>query len=163
MQLFTVNTVFLKTSSNSVVYLAERTRMPVVLFSARHVRDTSPEGGQVIVFYDTLQNIGDAYDPVTGIFTAPVSGTYLFSIQACTQASQFARFQLVAESSDNIILAISHYTHSASYTTSSDSVAHHLTEGQRVWVVSYHNSGSTTTLYDHSSYCWNHFFGVLLR
>ena len=144
-------------------FLVERTSTPIVLFSARSVRDLSPESSQVVVFYDARQNIGDAYDPVTGIFEAPVTGTYLFSVQACTVSSQYARFQLVAGNSNNILLTISHYTHGASATTSSDSVAYHLKEGERAWVVSYHNSGSTQTLYNYDNYCWNHFFGVLLR
>lgn len=40
-----------------------------------------------VIFRDITFNEGNGYDKTTGIFTAPVSGTYIFSIQFCTSAN----------------------------------------------------------------------------
>ena len=142
--------------------ISERLLIPTIQFSAKDVRDVSPTQNQVIIFPTVLQNIGNCYNPGTGVFTAPTNGTYIFSMQTCTYSAQYAYFQLVVDSSDNVILVLRNYD-SAAYTTTSDSVPHYLMVGQRVWVQSYLNSGTTITLVHVEENCWNHFSGVLVN
>ena len=142
--------------------ISERLLIPTVQFSVKGVRDLSPNQNEVIIFPTVLQNIGNAYNPGTGVFTAPTNGTYTFSMQACTVNSRFAYFQLVVDSSDTVILVIRNYENTAA-TTTSDSVPHSLTVGKRVWIQSHFNSGITNMLYHNEPTCCNHFSGVLVN
>ena len=109
-----------------------------------------------------MENIGNSYNPGTGVFTAPINGTYIFSMQGCTINSYYAWFQLAVDSGDNVILVIRNYENAAN-TTTSDHVPHYLTVGQRVLVQSNYNSGTTNMLYHEDPNCWNHFSGVLVN
>ena len=142
--------------------ISERLLIPTIQFSAKGVRDVSPTQNQVIIFPTVLENIGNSYNPGTGVFTSPTNGTYIFTMQTCTITAQYAYFQLVVDSSDNVILVLRNYDASVA-TTTSDSVPHYLMVGQRVWVQSNYNSGTTTTLWHNEDYCWNHFSGVLVN
>ena len=133
-----------------------------ITFNARNAVDRSPETNQIIIFNSVIQNRGNAYDSVTGIFTTPVDGIYTFNVQVCTHSSKWAYFQLALDRMDNVILTVSSYNGDASYTTVSNSVSYYLTEGQRLWVKSYYNSGSSHTLYDNGN-CWNQFSGALIH
>ena len=147
----------------NVTLLQERILMPTVQFNARGLRDQSPSKNQVIIFPTVMENIGNAYNPGTGVFQAPVNGTYLFSVQVCTLLSKWGRFYLVVDSGDNKITAISHYNGDTTETTTANSVANYLVEGQRVWAQSYYESGNTNTIYHDDTYCWSQFSGVLVN
>ena len=56
-------------------------RQPVILFNARILKNKTPAGGSRLVYTTIGQTIGDAFNKDTGVFTAPVNGTYLFSSQ----------------------------------------------------------------------------------
>lgn len=54
--------------------------MPLLVsFSAGLTQKPFPSDGGVILFNKVLVNDGDAYDPHTGIFTAPYDGRYLIT------------------------------------------------------------------------------------
>lgn len=146
-----------------IAEVRESVDTPTIVFNARQAADQSPEKYNVIVLQTVIQNIGNAYDSNTGIFTAPVNGTFMFSIKACKNYQQWTYFRLVVDTQDNVILTISDYQGNAYDTTSSASVATYLTAGQKIWVQSFHNSGSTQTLREQENYCWNQFTGVLLH
>ncbi|XP_062593208.1 complement C1q-like protein 4 [Saccostrea cucullata] len=42
----------------------------------------NPATGHIVVFDDTITNVGNAYSNVTGVFRAPVDGSYMFSVIA---------------------------------------------------------------------------------
>ena len=149
----------------NITMIQERFLFPTTLFSAYGVEDTSPARNQTIVFPNVTINIGNGYNETNGFFTAPVNGTYLFSMQVCTTKNNWGWFQLVVSSStgSTIILAMSHYNSITAGSTNSDSVAYFLRAGEKVWVQSYENSGKTLTLYFNEQTCWNHFSGVLVN
>lgn len=57
---------------------------PNIAFKAHSVRDTTPTPKQTMVLESVIFNQGNAYSTSTGIFTAPVSGTYFFTTQFCS-------------------------------------------------------------------------------
>ena len=156
-------TQLLNQVTQNVTLLQERILTPTVQFNARGLRDLSPSDKQVIIFPTVMENIGNAYNPGTGVFQAPVNGTYLFSVQVCTNSGQWGRFNLVVDSGDNKILKLAHYNAAASKTGTSNSAAHSLIAGQRVWAQSFDNAGTTTTLNHDDTYCWSQFSGVLVN
>ncbi|XP_060581739.1 thrombospondin-2-like [Ruditapes philippinarum] len=44
--------------------------------------------GRVLIFPEVSLNDGNGYDPITGIFKAPIAGVYQFSAHICHQAGQ---------------------------------------------------------------------------
>ncbi|WAQ93969.1 hypothetical protein MAR_006440 [Mya arenaria] len=59
--------------------------VPVVLFRAKTIPDYQirPTQNQIFRFTDVMANVGNGYDPATGIFTSPTTGTYLITVQFC--------------------------------------------------------------------------------
>ena len=75
-----------------------------ISFSARLEGRISYNGGDKIVFPNVFTNVGDAYDSITGIFTAPHNGTYQFMVFSVgTTGTQFAWITVNGEQ-----LALSH-------------------------------------------------------
>ena len=156
-------TKLLNQVKQNVTALQERLLIPTVHFNAKGLRDLSPSDGQVVIFHTVIENVGNGYNAGTGVFQAPVNGTYLFNIQLCTYSSQWGRYYLVVDSGDNKITAISYYEANAAATGTSNSVAQYLREGQRVWAQSYYESGTTNTIYHSETGCWSQFSGVLVN
>ena len=147
----------------NVTALQERLLIPTVYFNAKGLRDLSPSDGQVIIFHTVIENVGNGYNAGTGVFQAPVNGTYLFNVQLCTYSGQWGKFYLVVDSGDNKITAVSYYEANAAATGTSNSVAQYLKEGQRVWAQSYYESGTTNRIYHSETECWSQFSGVLIN
>lgn len=146
----------------TVTKLKEKLQTPTVMFSSKNVADYSPSRQQVMVFTSVMQNIGNGYDSSTGIFTAPVNGTYMFNVQLCVHSNNWAQFQLAVDSSSDIIAAFGHYNSDGGdlFTTTT---VYPLSVGQQIWVQSYRNSGSTNVLFDSGTDCWCQFSGSLVH
>ena len=136
-----------------------RAIVPTVSFNVRKAKDLTPAQYQVITFENVIQNNGRAYDEVTGVFTAPYDGTYLFAVQVCAYQAKIGNFVLVVDDKKNEILAVFVYE-TGTYTSTSGTVVHRLTKGQKVWVMNYFSS---TKLYDVDYMCTNQFSGVLIH
>ncbi|KAH3747532.1 hypothetical protein DPMN_181959 [Dreissena polymorpha] len=153
------NTVF-----SYVLYLvknAEARTTPNILFKARRVKNETPTDGQVIVFEDVLYNHGSGYDSSSGVFTAPVGGTYLFTARLLSQSSGIVFFEINVNGSMNSNGAL--YDHKGWSYASADSVVR-LLSGDRVFIKAHYsnmitNSGWHTALTSKS----NEFTGVLLH
>ena len=114
-----------------------------------------------MVFSTVIQNIGNGFDSSTGIFTAPINGTYLFNVQLCVYINKWAQFQLAVDSSSNVIASFRHYNADNSDVFAT-SAAQTLSVGQKLWVQSYTNSASVNVLFEASD-CWNQFSGALVH
>ncbi|XP_060592692.1 heavy metal-binding protein HIP-like [Ruditapes philippinarum] len=135
---------------------------PTIAFKARlHVDTTVTTFGQTIVFPTVIFNEGDAYNPNTGKFTAPVSGTYMFSLAFCV----YSKKSLVV----SIMIEETKYTTSMFYgdanheCLSADTVAI-ASAGQNIWVqVLPASSIGPSKILDQDVYRWNTFSGALIN
>lgn len=104
---------------------------PTVAFNVRAALQTTPTVDQIIRFQVVLLNLGQAYDEVTGIFTAPVNGTYWFGVQAWSGASKEARLEIAVDAVNKVISLVSDYEKFAVCTSTHGSAAVYLNKGQR--------------------------------
>ena len=58
-------------------------------FKATDLIDKNPSIGDVLVFPNVLLNEGNGYNNNSGIFTAPVSGIYLLTVQTCSTSGSY--------------------------------------------------------------------------
>ena len=146
--------------SQNITELQSQAIVPTVSFNVRKAKDLTPAWHQVITFEHVIQNNGRAYDEVTGVFTSPYDGTYLFSVKVCAKNSDFGNFNLVVDDKNNDILVVTDYEKDSSRTSSSGTVIHRLAKGQEVWVMNYYRSPQ---LYEGDHLCSNQFSGVLIH
>jgi len=94
--------------------------------------DTHPDSN-VIKFNRMDINIGNAYDPYTGIFTAPVAGLYLFSVKVFHAPPGHLHVQLVKEHEIEADLEANGDDPNGRDSATADAVLH-LDAGQKVWL-----------------------------
>ena len=141
-------------------FFSDKLKTPTVAFNVRDVVHATPAVHDIIRFEHVLLNEAGAYDKVTGIFTAPANGTYLFGAQVCSQSNFHGWLEIAVDAKENVILLISDYEKQSFHTSTSGSAVVKLNKGQRVWV---QNRYSGASLYDSVSSCWNQFMGVLIH
>ena len=130
---------------------------PAVVFNAHSVTTYSPPARQPLVFSSVISNIGNGYSSSTGKFTAPVNGTFIFTVQLCVRTNHGANFGLVLDGTT----VTNFYDYDHDYdTTLSTTVPLFLKQGQKVWVTQTYTCSSC--LYEYS-YCWNRFSGSLIH
>ncbi|XP_060580103.1 coadhesin-like [Ruditapes philippinarum] len=82
---------------------------PNIVFKAKNVTNKNPGIGGTVIFGSTFVNEGDAYNTSTGIFTAPVNGTYSFSVQICAQNQKEVRVAIIIDGTTYATLYIYDY------------------------------------------------------
>ncbi|KAL4222583.1 Complement C1q-like protein 2 [Mactra antiquata] len=126
-------------------------------FSARvsqHVKNLTAH--QPIKFGNVITNIGNYYNPTSGMFFVPVTGTYLFYVNILSEANNNIETELVQDGSS---LAEIYSGAGKFHGAGSNFVIANVTKGKNVWV-KVHAAYST----DMSVHCcWSTFSGYLLR
>ena len=102
--------------------------------------------GQIIVFNQVLINDGNGYNRFTGIFTAPVTGTYFFTFTL--HVHNFINAKLVKDGDTLVAVAARADFTPGSQDQSSNSVVVQLNAGQSVWAQSYNNADKTVDGYE---------------
>lgn len=82
--------------------LSERVVTPHIVFSAMlGSSHLTVSVGQTLVFPTVLSNEGGGYDPSTGTFTAPVNGTYIFSVTLCPVHGKALTYNVIVDGAVN--------------------------------------------------------------
>ena len=131
--------------------------VPAVVFNVHQATNLTLPVDQPVVFSSVISNIGNGYNSSTGKFTAPVNGTYSFTVQLCVAYQKAAYFSVVLD--DSIVTHIQYYDRYAT-TTTSTTVPLFLTQGQKVWV---QPTSSCSGCLKENSTCWNSFSGSLVH
>ncbi|XP_046565216.1 otolin-1-like [Haliotis rubra] len=82
-------------------------------------------------FDNILYNQGEAYNKTTGIFTAPVSGTYLFWAYVMSRAKPNMDVRILKGST---LIGLGHTRLGSVYGVASITTATHLVHGDQVWI-----------------------------
>ncbi|KAH3753385.1 hypothetical protein DPMN_188021 [Dreissena polymorpha] len=133
----------------------------VVAFNAHGFHELS---NYTNAFPSVIFNEGNAYNPSTGHFTAPVDGIYYFTTQMCCQANSGLNFYL-EKVSENISamtrLTATGQTENAYAACTSASSSVKLTRNEHVWVKM--EGQITTSQFYEDSTTWICFTGMLTQ
>jgi hypothetical protein len=103
---------------------------------------------QAVEFDHVILNEGGAYDPRHGVFRAPVSGVYQFTLTFLNDAAHAAYIEIVKEGAQ---LAFS-FSKNGDYNTGTIQVNIRVNAGQDVWCRSAYPSGSNSYLHPTGGY-----------
>uniref|UniRef100_A0A8W8J637 C1q domain-containing protein n=1 Tax=Magallana gigas TaxID=29159 RepID=A0A8W8J637_MAGGI len=102
-----------------------------VAFTASVTSYSSTWNSGTLIFDVVITNTGNGYNPSTGVFTSPISGTYVFYITAVEYTTQHLAIDIVL----NSVSKVRAYCHnSAGYQTGTNMVVLKLQKGDSVWV-----------------------------
>ncbi|XP_060594653.1 heavy metal-binding protein HIP-like [Ruditapes philippinarum] len=129
-------------------------KVPIVGFNAHLSTSGKVNKPGTVVFDVVITNQGADYNSSTGIFAAPYTGLYFFSVQLCNKENTHTYYGIHQKSR---ILARSYgYNYNSSWECSSVSIIAMLNKAEQVWVNNY------DTIYD-DYHGKNYFSGSLLN
>ena len=117
---------------------------------------TTPTNGQTVQFGTETLDVGNAYNPSTSVYTAPLAGTYTFTWKIHIEGSGFYTTELVVNNSVKDYLITRSDDTGGDYiydtiTTSTTVVSLH--KGDRVYI-RVQNRGESATMYSNTAgYC----------
>ncbi|XP_045167984.2 uncharacterized protein LOC123531246 [Mercenaria mercenaria] len=152
------NRLDLENRSEDFRILKDSVSIPVIAFQSRNPSTINPKSGDKIVFTVTLHDSANSYDNKTGIFTAPVSGTYLFNVQLClASGTKYIHYAIYVESTavTNTLL----YDSSQRFCNSATAIVY-LRKDDGVYTKAISTNGNALR---EAGYEWNMFSGVLLN
>ena len=100
--------------------------------------------GYPVIFDHVVTNIGDAYNNKTGIFTAPISGVYVFNMALMVEPSQDQYLEFVKDG-QHVMFNYGHAIGAAQYVSSSRTTTLDVVRGEEVWIrtrnLAHHGTG----------------------
>nr|XP_034306010.1 complement C1q-like protein 4 isoform X2 [Crassostrea gigas] len=135
-------------------YVGQKEKPLAVAFNAILSKDTTLGSKEVVKYDSVLTNVGGAYRPSTGIFTAPYKGIYTISCSLMSHPSNSVHLDIMKNGKKLSIV----YSASGTNPHSAQTQQLLLNKGDRVWIQN--RSGNKASLHDHGSY--NLFSGALI-
>ncbi|XP_045188158.1 uncharacterized protein LOC123546036 [Mercenaria mercenaria] len=143
--------------------LTERVRMPeVVLFSARRPKHYTPASGQTMIFTEIILNKGDACNKENGVFTAPYTGVYTFTVQFCVNPGKHVDFAFMTNDKPFKKTRINRSSSSSFSCSSFDAMTIvNMNENVKIKIIASSSSGNT--FFESNSNYWNTFSGHFIQ
>ena len=113
------------------------------------------------MFQEIVQNEGKGYNKNTGIFTAPVTGTYLFTVQVCLYVNKGLSLSIVANGTTITAGFFGEWDWSG-VCYSTDGLAFIQAE-EEVKVLATNPLSGSVIIPDYADQNWSFFSGVLLH
>ncbi|XP_056012368.1 complement C1q-like protein 4 [Ostrea edulis] len=101
------------------------------------------KGGSVWVFDNVVTNLGNAYNPATGKFTAPTKGVYLFNWYTLSDPDKMAHAGLYVNGKMKGRQASNNGGGGSKWVTAGSSIVLALNKGDLVYIMDVHRSTST--------------------
>ena len=117
-------------------------------------KDTTLGSRAVVKYNRILSNVGGAYHPSTGIFTAPYKGIYSISCSLLSETSNDVHLQITKNGAKMSFL----YSGSSTYPHAGQTLQLLLNKGDKIWIQN--RNAKVAKLYDYSAY--NVFSGALI-
>ena len=110
-------------------------------FTAAVTSASSTWNSGTLIFNVVISNIGDGYNKSTGVFTAPMAGTYVFYVSANEYAAQNLGLDIVLNNVSKVRLFA---PPPATHQTGTNMVVLTLEKGDQVWVKHSYGKGYWT-------------------
>ncbi|XP_076828195.1 complement C1q tumor necrosis factor-related protein 3-like [Brachyhypopomus gauderio] len=153
----------LKQVEDEMRQLQSKNKASKVAFSASLLDTKGPTNigpfntGMTLIFKHVFTNIGEAYNPTTGIFTAPLKGVYVFRVfsKAVGSPAQAVTAGLF-KNGEHVFSTHAHQT--GGFYSTSNGVSLQLEKGDSIWVKLY----AATWIFDNGEHHHSSFSGHLL-
>ena len=136
--------------------LVESSKQHAVSFSARANKHEDMQPWETLIFPDVGHNRGGAYNHSSGIFVAPVSGTYVFYCNILTKEDSYIEMAMLVNTQIKLLI---YSAGKNNLGPGSNMLVIDLEEGDAVKVAKYGPWGSRP-FYVHNT--WSTFSGFLL-
>ncbi|XP_048011606.1 complement C1q-like protein 4 [Megalobrama amblycephala] len=138
----------------SQVELRKENRDREIAFSASMLESGSGYVGPftteiTLTYRNVFTNIGNAYNPITGVFTAPLKGAYMFRISVFSYGPTTSAASIY-KNGEHVVMAYDHQPQS--YLHSSNGVVLILEVGDVVYVRLYPNTRILDNWNNHSTF-----------
>ncbi|XP_060606791.1 heavy metal-binding protein HIP-like isoform X1 [Ruditapes philippinarum] len=114
-----------------IAAIKDKSLLPIVGFNARLSSTKTVSQGDKVVFEIVMINKGEGYDNSTGIFTAPYTGLYFFSVHVCSGTGSYVSYAIYQDGSQ--LTRSSQYDNYV-YSCSSVSTIAIVNKDEQVWV-----------------------------
>ena len=130
-------------------------KTPVVALTSMLSKDTTI-GPRALLKYDhVVTNWGGAYQPTTGIFTAPYDGLYSISCTMMSSSSNYVHLEMMKNGQRISIV----FSNAKTYPQASQTLHLILNKGDRIWMQNHNNHNAN--MHDWKEY--NVFSGILIK
>ena len=107
-------------------------------FTAGVTSSSSAWNSGTLIFTSVILNVGNGYNPSTGVFTSPVAGTYVFYVTAVEYSKGDLYVDIVLNSVSKVRTI---GDGNSAYQTGTNMVVLNLQKGDSVWVRRYTGKG----------------------
>uniref|UniRef100_A0A194API7 C1q domain-containing protein n=1 Tax=Pinctada fucata TaxID=50426 RepID=A0A194API7_PINFU len=104
----------------------------------------NPSTNHIIIFNHVMTNEGNAYNPHTGTFIAPVSGTYFFAMALASPTAAGGHLGIWLQKDGTAVAYLFFDLHSQYWVKRTDTTAVHMNKGESIYAIILSVAGNHT-------------------